>query len=67
MKSHVFEDWLSKGTLTEATKRYPQWCDVIDDRQSVSHKSLLFFIIECYPFASVIDAVRDIFLYRREY
>ena len=49
MKSHVFEDWLSKGTPTEATKRYPQWCDVIDDRQSVSHKSFLSLLLSVIP------------------
>ena len=62
MKLHLFEHWLSKWAPAEATKRYPLGCDAIDDKQSVTLSSLLFFIFECCPFASVVVAVRDIFL-----
>ena len=62
MKSHRLEHWLLKWTPTEATKRYPQKCDAIDKKQSVTLSSLLFFTIECCPFSSVVVAVRDIFL-----
>lgn len=62
MKSHILGHWLSKWAPVEAMKQYPQWCNAIDDNQSVSQTSLLFFIVECYPFAVVIVAVRGCFL-----
>lgn len=49
MKLHLFEHWLSKGAPTEATKQYPLGCDAIDDRQSVSLKSLLFLLLSVIP------------------
>lgn len=49
MKSHTLGHWLPNGAPMEATKQYPLWCDVIDDRQSVSLKSLLFLLLSVIP------------------
>ena len=62
MMSYLLGHGLSKWAPMEATKQYPQWCDAIDDKQSVTLNSLLFFVVECYPFASVVAAVRGCFL-----
>ncbi|MBO5831829.1 MAG: hypothetical protein J6Q95_00840 [Alistipes sp.] len=55
MKMHLFEHWLSKGTPTEATKKYPLGCDAIDDRQSVSLKSLLFLLSSVIPLQALLS------------
>lgn len=49
MKLHLFEHWLSKWAPAEATKRYPLGCDAIDDKQSVTLSSLLFFLLSVVP------------------
>ena len=49
MKLHLFEHWMSKWAPAEATKRYPQWCDAIDDKQSVTLSSLLFLLLSVVP------------------
>ena len=49
MKSHILGHWLSKWAPMEATKQYPQWCDAIDDKQSVTLNSLLFLLLSVIP------------------
>ena len=49
MMSHLLGHWLSKWAPMEATKQYPQWCDAIDDKQSVSFNSLLFLLLSVIP------------------
>ena len=55
MKLHLSGHWLSKWAPMEATKEYPQWCDVIDDKQSVSLKSLLFILVSTIPLQSLLS------------
>ena len=47
--SHLSGYWLSKWAPAEATKLYPQWCDAIDDKQSVTLSSLLFLLLSVVP------------------
>ena len=49
MRLHLSNHWLAKWAPMEATKQYPQWCDVIDDKQSVSQNSLLFLMCSVIP------------------
>ena len=49
MKSHILGYWLSKWAPMEATKQYPQWCDAIDDKQSVTLDSLVFLLLSVIP------------------
>ena len=49
MKLHLSGHWLSKWAPMEATKQYPQWCDAIDGKQSVSQYSLLFLLLSVIP------------------
>ena len=49
MKMHQFGFCLPKRTPMETTKRYPQWCDAIDDKQSVTLSSLLFLLLSVVP------------------
>ena len=49
MKSRILGHWLSKWAPMEATKQYPQWCDAIDDKQSVTLNSLLFLLLSVIP------------------
>ncbi len=55
MKSHILGHWLSKWAPTEAMKQYPQWCDAIDDKQSVSQNSLLFLLLSVIPLQSLLS------------
>ena len=55
MKLHLFEHRLSKWAPAEATKQYPQWCDAIDDKQSVSQVSLLFLLLSVIPLQSLLS------------
>ena len=55
MKSHRLEHWLLKWTPTEATKRYPQKCDAIDKKQSVTLSSLLFLLLSVVPFQASLS------------
>ena len=55
MKLHLFEHWLSKWAPAEATKQYPQWCDAIDERQSVTLSSLLFLLLSVIPLQALLS------------
>ena len=55
MKSHQFGHWLAKGTPSEATKQYPQWCDAIDDNQSAAQNSLLFSLLSVIPLQALLS------------
>ena len=55
MKLHLSGHWLSKWAPMEAAKQYPLGCDVIDDKQSVSQKSLLFLLLSVIPLQSLLS------------
>ena len=55
MKSHTLGHWLSKWAPMEATKRYPQRCDAIDKRQSVTLSSLLFLLLSVIPLQALLS------------